>query len=101
VVIVAINADDARAVHSGVQHLAGSKSAGMNTPRIEPLLRACAATAIRQIAGGAAADRLGTQSGVPRPAPWPTPRSLKDSEGSNRIILKEEIFYAPLSGQLT
>ena len=75
VVVVAVDAHDARAVDGSVQNLGGLEIGGNKDAGVEALLRGLRGHGIGKIAGGGTAYGFEIQNAAQPPAPWP-PRDL-------------------------
>src|SRR5713101_5677964 len=99
-VVVAVDAHDARAVDRGVEHLGGLQVGGNENTGVETLLSGLRGDSVGKIAG-----RRATHRGEIKPARRRErggDDAILEGKGrkANRVILEIEILQAPFRGEL-
>src|SRR5439155_10729328 len=101
VVVVAVDAHDARAVHRRIENFRRLQVGGNEDAGVEPLLRGLRGDGIGEITCGGAAD--GGEMKTARSGESRGHNAILEREGreANGVIFEIEILQAPFRGELT
>src|SRR5260370_478284 len=99
VIVVAVDAHDARAIDRGVEHLSGLQVGRNEDASVEALLRGLCRNGVGKIAGRRAAN--GREIKSARSGESGGDNTVLEGQGgeANGVILEIEIFQAPFGGQ--
>src|SRR5437660_8874993 len=99
-IVVPVNAHDARAVDRGVENFRRFKVGGNEDAGVESLLRGLCGNGVGEIAGGGAADSGETKSARRRESRGHDTIFERERRKANGVIFEIEILQSPFCGKL-